>query len=474
MDQISAAIAGILTTVNAVGQVLWNEGATVAKGIAALILTAELTFSGFRIMLGGATITQSLWDIFRKLVLILILLFFMWPQKILMQARKGLTDAGRELGHQITLMCPSLEGAAGGAAPITGHDPPEYWLQWLRATGLDDGGRGNRFGPKWVTTRMIPLVISGSKGGQIVLYDRVMESLKGACSSLVNVVDHLTWDPRQWLSGFKGLVDVVYHLPGILLALRYLGQMLAGYLIGTTLIVGVGFFATLIMLGAMIGPTMGFYLVLGFGTATIPLLLFKSTEGIWRNYLQFLLACTMAPFFYYVMSAIGLVMVDSIIHYLFTGAGAGAGVMPAGATGAGPLGNMIGAIIMDSLADIHPALSEIVKVLLDVGTGKVGPVPVGAAIPPVIDWPVFLGGWYGGMAILALFCTIGVGVGATSIPIAFSWNQAFASDRVIGAIADRLMPLQGASMTVLGLVAAGAIRGGQQGFSFLAGLIRRP
>jgi hypothetical protein len=481
-DQISSSIN---PTLFELAKVFWSEGAGIASGILILVLTIKLTFVGAAII-QGRDIYSELSAIFVRLGIIVIMVFLPVFQPIFMKAMGRCESAGKALSTRILAIAPTK---------VTSNDPVEYWTQWCIAeVPGDEGVKYTRFsfpyalsnfwgfsnGPESISLLTETMKQAGEPGTGVGFMETISRFAQNPLSSTVNMgVENF-----RRLTSSVGLLDGFdkQSIFGILFIIVGFSFFMSTAFMAVTCIIGVGIIAFFAMLAGYIGPVLLFSIVMGLGLAAMPLILFDRYKDLWYSYLVFLSSIPLCIFFYFVFSATGFVVADSIYKTAFdtlNGDGlvtrhartaifggsakdqtirlnlsmtpasqsGGEGGVQGGATG----GNIGG---QKSTESIFGLLERVVGKNILTGIVGYSPTKVFEFFFLLTTMGVL---WLVSIIVTASVASLGIAFASLAPTFAFAWHQAFLNQEVLSFINNRLETVQGAFMSGLG---SGLAQGG--------------
>jgi hypothetical protein len=406
-----------------------------------------------------------------------------------MKAMGRCESAGKALSTRILAIAPTK---------VTSNDPVEYWTQWCIAEV--PGGEGVKYtrfsfpyalsnfwgfsnGPESISLMTETMKQAGEPGTGIGFSETVTRMARNsflpgglATAGLVEAGREL----KSSIGQFAGFDK--QSIFGILFIIVGFSFFMSTAFMAVTCIVGVGIIAFFAMLAGYIGPVLLFSIVMGLGLAAMPLILFDRYKDLWYSYLVFLSSIPLCIFFYFVFSATGFVVADSIYKTAFdtlngdglvtrhartaifggsakdqtirlnlsmtpaSQSGGEGGVDDS--TGGGRSGEQ------RSTESIFGLLERVVG--KNILTGIVGYIPT-----KVFEFFFLLTTmgvlWLVSIIVTASVASLGIAFASLAPTFAFAWHQAFLNQEVLSFINNRLETLQGAFMSGLG---SGLAQGG--------------
>lgn len=419
-DKISAVLTGMEALALKLYQLLSPEAKAVFVAILFPILVAEVSFTGIRIMTRAPVIDQL-----TKLTVTTFILIVLWtgyPMNIINQGRKALGNSGRAVGHALIVQLVTNSDAQKNDPNVQGlpMEPVGYWLAWIgkpQGVGEDlkNTSRNYKFSGYFLLRH-----IWGQNDGQIAKETQTPPATLG----------------QQINDALQGMAAVFLPIQMFMMAVTIAGIQVGGVMASV--------FATLSIL---VGSTFAFYIVLTIGFATLPLMYFSSFNKIWAQYLTTLAALALVPFFFYLFSAIGFIFSTNLFALLFPEQGQG-------------LAMMLNDVFTSAVAAIYSTTSTMMSGILGFLSPLIGPILA-----------IFLHLGYIGLAssIITVFIFGGVSFSTLAVNAAFRWNQAFASEEMLGKINEFFTGLQGSIGTGLGSLYG---EGMQKGAGLAGGLLR--
>lgn len=255
------------TAQNIAKNVLLIEAQGCLKILITFILTAEVVFTGVRIMMRTPVAEQM-----ARLVVITFIFSIVSsgkPQAIIEKGMMDLKAAGQKVGQSIIT-------TAGSSSSSSGY---KFSIDNLMKRIWNDNAWQNKM--------------------------KQFQSQVGQ-------------DPTS--PPAPGSLETIYR--GMMLAtapFQILGMAVTVASLQTGAVVMVVFTTVSVLVGSIFT----FYMALSFGMALLPLMYFKSFEKIWAQYLIGLAALGLVPCFFYIYSAIGFVFSTQLFDLMFPDPGAG-------------------------------------------------------------------------------------------------------------------------------------------------------
>jgi hypothetical protein len=491
MDTFNQISASINPPLYELAKLFWSEGAGIASGILILALTIKLTFVGVAVI-QGRNLFEELSAVFVRLGIIVLIVYLPVFQPIFMKAIGRCETAGKAFASKILAIAPTK---------VTSQDPVEYWTQWSYAEV--PGAEGKKYtkfsfpfalsnfwgfsnGPQSLGILSETMKQAGEPGTGVGFMDAITRLGSGDLSGVYEYGKKLV---TGWgiFSGFdkQALFSIIFMIVGLSFFLLVATTAIAA-------IVGVGIIAFFAALTAYIGPVLLFSIVMGLGLAAMPLVLFDRYKDLWYSYLIFLSSIPLCIFFYFVFSATGYVVADSIYRTAFdvrSGDGLVTRHVRSAVFGGAPNDKYIPLNLSTTpSADSQGKRNESVGMgnagqgvgtenilsLLEKVTGKnIVSSIVGYVPPKVFEFIVLMTTmgilWLVSVAITASVATLGIAFASLAPSFAFAWHQAFLNQEIITFINSRLDGIQGALMSGLG---TGLAQGGQALQSAGSALVR--
>ncbi|MDD2709039.1 MAG: hypothetical protein PHV34_13720 [Verrucomicrobiae bacterium] len=388
------ATQDLLQAAERIGQYLAAEGLAVAKAITLPVMTIQMIFIGFAIML-RADVVERLTTFTIKCA---ILFFLVYAAGLPLQnlIRKGMRDlqtAGLTVGANI---------AAMAAEPGTSGQPAVYWTQWI---GNPKDAAHYKYGYRYIRQYVWPTPEENSGAPSLLpSTDEILhaENLLQAAQERA-----LGWMLYQFFSFLKPLM-VMPIILGAAFA-QYAG-CLAPHLAD---------------IGVVGGAHIAFNFILGAGLAVLPLIFFASTRDIFVHYLTILIAIALIPFFYYVLMAVGFVFSTTVFKSLFL-------------SGPGSVALFMSGVFEQAFEQARDALAA------------QGGSNMARTFLSLLAWFKPSAILAAGSLMITSFITAGCLFGALAMPVAFSWNRAFASELLVKMVADAFTHIHSALGTGVG------------------------
>lgn len=437
---LSPACSSIITALSAdadrIGQLLLNEGTAVAKAIIRPILTAEIIFSGFRILFKSNVIEQ-LSDLTIKMAIIFFLVYSPGAQVFLSKTLSNNLVAGAQ-----TVADQCLPSAYAGS-----KEPVDYWLKWMGTPGSNNGALNY--------STLVQRIWSADQTER-----NVVQQLTPKTGSTMSLGQLATQDPPKKNSETKtGDAPLTKDLMMEALIIFQPFQALSSMLQLATVTVGCMLLPLFTTLGVLAASRYAFAIVLGLGVAVLPAFLFKSFKYVWIHYLTILTGLMLVPPLFYILSAIGFSFSTLAFDQIF----------PVGGYTAIP--NLLRGSFEQAISVIFSSDQTGFMSLL----GNVSAKAIKAfAYLAILSKMIF------GVMIVGVFVGAGTGFGALAIPLAMKWNHAFSAETILESIQRVFTGLQGAigsGMSMVygsGLQAASGMMGGAMrgGSAVLGGKVK--
>lgn len=435
-----------------IGNTIMKYAVAVFYAIIGLVLVANITFIGFRIML-RAPIVQ----LFSELTVAAFILVVVagitvdkTPTNIIQNAMYQLTVAGRNIGGTIlaegiinpeqdaTLTEIVAAGKSAKADPMAASasepllksgqsgnaallEPIGYWIEWL---GVKYSNTGNETEASY---KFSPASLMGRFWGDKSFKETLENSVKGAEGS------------------GKGKVnpsDMFIALVTIMAPLKALDMSVSIATIQTGAILA----PVMQQVGVFSGAILSFYVVSALGISTLPLMFFSRFRTLWSSYLTVLTGIALIPCFYYIFSAIGFVFCVNIFNALFP--------MPT-ENSAATLSTVINGVFLSSLIS---SLSMVCSVLESLFTND----SVRAIIAGVFAWTMFLGKLSFASGVVSSIVVSGVSFALMGSNVAYRWSDGFGSEGITKHVGEMFSKMQSSVQTGLSGMYSKAASSGQE------------
>jgi len=438
-------------TAISIGNSIMTHTKSVFNSIIWMVLAAEITFVGFRIML-RTSVLQVVTDLVVTsfvLAVVIGLVGTQPPLKLIETGMYQLTSAGRNMGATIiqnslgvgstnetlqniakTVVSTDDPMAAKADQPIlsaTGNHPAEpaaYWLQWLGvqnaySTTADLTKEDSQ--TIWTNTTHAVDPKTEYKFSQNSLMDRIWG---------IQDTSKLSKEKGGGADWGRAITSTATSMMIAMTPFRMLGQCLTVSTIQTGAILAPVFQ----QVGVFVGSLMTFYVVAALGVATLPLVYFKNFRKLWSSYLTVLGGIALIPCFYYIFSAIGFVFAANTFEALF------------------PLqsqsgGNQSLAVILNTVF-----MKTLIVTMADAfHMGKLDESGFGSAIgQTLIDvmnwtftWSLYLGRISFASGIVAAIVTSGTSFAMLGGQVAYRWSSGFGGEGLTDRVSEFFSSLQG-------------------------------
>ncbi|MES2307951.1 MAG: hypothetical protein V4507_03745 [Verrucomicrobiota bacterium] len=391
--------------INQIGDLIFNESWAVAKALAPLVMAAELTFIGFRVIF-KASIVEQMTVFTRKFFICYLLVYtnlvtglFVGSDSVL----EGLKNAGSTLGSEIIKIAPQ--------AP-TSPEPIIYWGNWMKET---QGIGKNKFDFEYQRQTLfendesIPTHLSTTPPGGTT------PSGNGTTRGALHAEDYFF------------LITLPMIAIGNVIATA--GMQISAAL--APLFTGIGI---------LHGSGLALRLVLALGICVVPLLFFHQFEKIFISYLHLLVGIALIPSLFYILSSIGFVLAtetyDIVVEKLH-------------------LAHKLYGLFQE-VAD--QTINQMIHFSADGNEYT-------ALKQTLIEMLHYFGAYLCGSLVVTSFVIGGVALSAASVSLALRWNQAFADEGVVRAFAGFFSRIEGSFAQGL----SQGMGSGMQGMSSLFG-----
>jgi len=386
------------------------------------ILIAEFAFTGIRIALRAPIVDQIATLVVNTFLLIII--YTKVPLGVIDFAKDQLQSSGRAMGASIVQMTnnylPNALQSSPPSAPNIGGpqnevEPIDYWFLWIGVADLQKTVQkpadlsNYKFSPYFIASRIWgdPNLLNLSEQGVAGNSENFIQSLvQSAGQGAGGVLDAA----RTTFLGFMPFYVLAY---AVSVASTQLGAF-AAVIFGA--------------LSILIGAHFCYAVVYSLGFAVMPLLYFRSFNKIWAQYLTYLTAIALLPMFYYLFSAIGYAFSTLTFQLLFP--------PPQGGQTYGSFATVLEGIFFLAIDTVCRFMS---------------PLTEGLGILSIIrNVARAIGLFFAGSSVITTFVAGGVAFSGLSIGAAFRWNQAFASEEMLGRVNEFFIGLQSSLGSSLG------------------------
>jgi len=385
------------------------------------IFLAEVAFTGIRIAMRAPIIDQLANLVINTAILIII--FTRIPLSVIDFAKDNLQQSGRAMGASIVLMTnnylpnallsdpPTTPNASGSTNLV---EPISYWFDWL---GVSDLTKANQAPDQPNKYKYSPWFISARVFGDPNIVQEVKAGLGGANGLANQFANSL---------GAAGGSMMDFMRIGALSFMPFYVISFAIYVAGTQL---AGFAAVIFgTMSILVAAHFAYAVTYALGFAVVPLLYFRSFSKIWAQYLTYLTALALVPFFYYLFSAIGYAFSALVFELFFPG--------PKNGQEYGHIGALFEGIFLFAIDMVVRTMSPI--------TNSMGMQSF------LLSMARGIGILGAGSTVVTTFITGGVAFAGLSIGAAFRWNQAFASEEMLARINDFFLGFQSALGSSIG------------------------
>lgn len=423
--------------------VIHTEGRAVATTLLLPVLTAEITFTGIRIMSRRSTAHQLMRFVLTTF-LITVLLWPNGPGTIITGAMRRLVIAGKGLGQSILIA--GVSKSAVDAMQRSGGGSRFRWDSIVHAkcrdfaTPSQDIAQSNAsmplsMGPKelepiyyWTAWIGIPPTRDELRNMERHVEERNYDAgsdparyYKFSVPSLLLRIWHndsfgkATGGVSDLVHSFSLLGSVFKAITDLLLVVTAIVQVIAAVTIAIIQI-GATLMPVFTTLGILVGSILSFHVLYGLGIATLPLIYFRSFDKLWAKYLLMLSGIALIPFFFYVFSAIGYVFTVNLFEELF------------------PLNYHREFVGLAQWVD-SAFMSSVFGVLggssfFGTGIGQF----LFAALFHLGEGLVYLAKLTAGSVLVSAFIFAGVSFAGIAPGIAVAWHRGFAADELIGRV----------------------------------------
>lgn len=433
---------------------LQKEASGVYFAILPLVLIAELTFIGIRIMMRASIAEQILRLTTMTFILITVSYFLKGTfsdsksvdenissnsTNVFISAAQGLANAGRVIGKNIIVnnlsasskQRPTLANLGSGSQSDMSMEPLFYWAAWIGSPPTREQATAppQTLDPKTEYKYSVPSMMV-----------RIWND-PTAAKSFPQYVKSSGGQGTSWLNLSDALAKMVQQGIYIFMPFQMIGTVftIAQWQMGGFVAVVFGYLAI------MVASTLVLDVVVALSMTLLPLIYFKSFEGLWSQLLTVITGLALIPCFYYIFSAIGFVFIDQLFDQLFP-------LIPEGeSSNAQSFAVVLNACYVASVLQALAAVQSLLNVGYDLAEG----------LGNIFGSMVYLGKLLFGSMIVTVMVGAGVSFGAIAPGIALRWRHGFASEDLFGKITESLLGLQNAMGSGLGsLYADGISRAG--------------
>ena len=392
--------------INDLGELLFTESWSVAKALTPLVMAAEMTFIGFRVMF-NASISEQLTSFTRKFFICYLLVYtnlvtglFIGSDSVL----EGLQSAGSTLGSQIIKLAPESRDSS--------PEPIVYWGEWMKAGEPGE----HKFDFKYQRE---------------VLFKNdpdIPESFSQKSST--------SKAPPSSSSKEKAPVHAEDYFYLITLPMIAIGNVIAtaGMQISASLA------PLFTSVGILYGSALALRMILALGICVIPLLFFHQFERIFIQYLHALVGVALITPLFYILSAIGFVLATQTYEII---------------------------VVNNHLAyTLYSLFAQVADQTIDQMINfAAGGSDYGSIKETLKNMLHYFGAYLCGSLVVASFVIGGVTLSAASVSLALRWNQAFADEGLIRSFAGFFSRIEGSFAQGL----SQGMNSGMQGMNSLFG-----
>lgn len=430
------------------GNAIMKHTRAVFFAILGLVISAQITFMGFKIMLRTSVVESLTQFTVSSFILAVVagLTAHQTPATIIETAMYQLMGAGRNVGAEIiqsglagdkNAVLKTIAASMQTNSPVTNgpgddiipaasiaSEPAVYWLTWIGVDHAQDIDRTQ-------TTKAIVTEsrIQQTKANEATEYKFSTSSL------MARFWGDPDWGkaiPVEGTDSYKkiqaGLTEAISNVAAAMLVamapFRALGMAMT---IGT-IQTGAVLAPVMQQIGVFVGAMMTFYVVTSLGVATLPLIYFNTFRSLWSNYLTVITGIALIPCFYYIFSAVGFVFAANTFETLFPIPDA------AGAAGAPQsFAVVLNTVYMRSCAVALANVSE----LMSGATGMVTPI-----ISWIFGWSMLLGRITFASGVVASVVTGGIAFAMMGGQVAYRWAQGFGAESMTDRVAEFFSGIQ--------------------------------
>lgn len=377
---------GLPEKINQMGEIVFTESWKVAKALAPLVMAAEMTFIGFRVMF-HASVVEQMTAFTRKFFICYLLVYtnlviglFVGSDSVL----QGLKSAGQTLGQGILQMAPEAPKSS---------EPMAYWGEWIG----DSGGSGaHKFDFEY----------------QRKILFQEDESIPSSLSDLgTSPSKRISAKSGESSTGAIRAEDYFYV---ITLPMIAIGNVIATAGMQMTACLAPLFTGV----GILHGSDLALRLILSLGICLVPLLFFHQFEKIFISYLHVIVGVALIPALFYLLSAVGFVLATQTYQ-----------------------------IVVEKFHLTHE-LYKVFQQVADQTVNQMlnftnSGTDYGAMKETLKQMLHYLGAYLCGTMVVASFVLGGVTMGAAAVSLALRWNQAFADEGMIQSFAGFFNRIEG-------------------------------
>ncbi len=372
--------------INDLGEILFSESWIVAKALVPLVMAAEMTFIGFRVMF-NASISEQLTSFTRKFFICYLLVYTNLVTGLFVGADsvvEGLNNAGSSLGSQILSLAPHSPDSIQSPEPIL------YWGAWMK---------------------------SAQSGEHKFDFKYQHEILFKNDPNIPKSFSRKNSDPKTTPSSRsqdKGPLHAEDYFYLITLPMIAIGNVIAtaGMQISAALA------PLFTSVGILYGSGLALRMILALGICVIPLLFFHQFEQVFIHYLHTLVGVALIAPLFYILSAIGFVLATQTYEII---------------------------IEKHHLAyTLYSLFAQVADETIDQMINfTAGGTDYGSIKETLKNMLHYFGAYLCGSLVVASFVIGGVTLSAASVSLALRWNQAFADEGLIRAFAGFFSRIEG-------------------------------
>jgi len=484
------------------------EAMAIAEVLLWVVLFAEITFAGFRLMLGSSIVEQLGLLTTKTFIYLIVSGGVVFPganspynsaEGIIRGTMFRLMHAGKVVGADIVTSAshtkvraiPGIAAINVPASIIPGKngngfsslsngdktvwgpatnaistsagrgEPIMYWLAWLGVEHVCKYGYDS-YGVPYVQPNNVVTPANEYKYAAASLNARIwgenpdVRNSGNASQRIVNAVSNSIGSLRQLNQGTAtgsgttgGVTDFATGMLTAMMPLQMFGiaMSVAGVQIGSLVTI---LFA---QMSVLVGSITAFNIASALGLAVLPLMYFRMFDKVWSQYLIGLASLGLIPCFFYILSAIGFVFSTTVFEMLF------------------PL-------------DGNPQTKSLAQILNDVFFSAVRSTMVSFSIVTnvftglfeiAIGWLLViylaLGRILFGSTVVAAFITGGALFALLAPRFAFRWTAGFGAEDVVEKISEAFNGIQSAVGSGMGQMYSDALsRAGSLGSGFARGI----
>jgi len=470
-----------------VGNTLMDYTRDVFFSILGIVIVANITFMGFRIMLRASVVESLTQFTVSSFILAVVagLTATQTPATIIEKAMYQLTIAGRYIGADIISRGMYKAGTSGGSAGSLGPDqqavkasmeagkggitttdvpaggdivtpasaplePAVYWLLWL---GVEHQQK--------ITNKSTPLEIKKESTKPV----DANKEYKFSTASLMSRF----WGDEKWAAQLKevGAADynreagsgeapsMMDNAAAFMLASSPFRALSMALTIGT-IQTGAILQPVMQQIGVFSGAIMAFYVVTALGVATLPLIYFQTFRSLWSTYLTVIAGIALIPCFYYIFSAIGFVFATNTFESLF----------PIATPGTTSFAMTLNAVFMKTVAVALGNISWVLQAALDTSVIK-------SIVSVTFGWMLVLGRVTFASGVVSSIVVGGVSFALLGGQVAYKWAQGFGAEGLTDRVGELFSGVQSAVASGLSGMYGNYVNTASQGAgSFLGKLIK--